>query len=185
MTLPLLIVGGRPDQPPPGPDTLIIDGEKTIGIAAVRKMERFLQRRPYQDKLTTAVIPAADKLTLPAQQALLKTLEEPPPRSRIILACLNPSRLLPTIISRCLVRPALEVQTVPAVRLEPPPPAASANAAAAKTFVIGQLRFLHDQLRRRPETVNLQLIKALHRALIALNANVNPKLTLDVLALYY
>ena len=49
------------------------------------------------------IITEAQNLTLPAQNALLKTLEEPPAHSLIILTTPNPALLLPTVVSRCQV----------------------------------------------------------------------------------
>lgn len=190
MALPCLITGGnlekRLDQVSliPNPDLLVIDPEKSIGISNVRSLEKFLQRRPYQLPVKTVIITQADKLTLPAQQSLLKTLEEPPAHSQIILLCPNESQLLPTIVSRCLVKHLSETELVPG-RIEPPTAEAAASAETAREFVTNQLRYCQRELRLHPETVNVKLIKALNRALAALKANVNPKLTLDVLSLNY
>lgn len=190
MSLPLLIVGGRYQQRreqvrlKPDPDLLVIEPDRSIGIKAVRELEQFLQRKPYAKPLKTVVIPRAELLTLPAQQALLKTLEEPPDHSQIILLAENESQLLPTVISRCLVRRLPDPDPVSG-RLERPDAAAATSPAAAKTFVRRQLQYCHHRLRADPETVNIRLIRALILALSALDANVNPKLTLDVLSLSY
>lgn len=190
MSLPLIISGADHRQRlkqvdlTPNPDRLIISSEKNIGIGSVRTLEKFLQRKPYQENIKTAVITQADKLTLPAQQALLKTLEEPPAHSQIILLCPSENRLLPTIVSRCQVKHLPETESVPG-RIEPPTAETAATAETAKEFVISQLRYLQYELRRHPETTNIKLIKALNLALTALKFNVNPKLTLDALSLSY
>ena len=184
MSLPLLIVGGR-NEFKPDPDLKLIEPENnSIGIKEIRELEKFLQRKPYHDPVKTVVITQADKLTLPAQQALLKTLEEPPAHSQIILLCPNENLLLPTIVSRCQVKYLSETELVPG-RIEPPTAEAAASSETAREFVINQLRYLQYELRRHPETVNVKLIKALNQALTALKFNVNPKLTLDVLSLSY
>ena len=197
MSLPLLVSGGSHQQRldlariKSGPDWLVIDPEKpaspsgrSIGISAVRSLEKFLQRKPYQAPVKTAVIIRAEKLTLPAQQALLKTLEEPPAHSQILLLCPSEEQLLPTIVSRCLVKRLAETGLAPG-RIGPPPAEAAANSGTAREFVTNQLHYLHYELRLHPETVNIRLIKALNLALTALKFNVNPKLTLDVLSLSY
>jgi len=190
MSLPCLITGGnlakRLDQVnlAPNPDLLVIGPEPSIGISNVRSLEKFLQRKPYQAPLKTVVITQADKLTLPAQQALLKTLEEPPAHSQIMLLCPSEELLLPTIVSRCLVKRLPETELVPG-RIEKPTAEATVGTEAAKEFVTGQLRYLQYELRRHPETAKVKLIKALNQALTALKFNVNPKLTLDVLSLSY
>ena len=190
MSLSLLITGGNHQRrlqqvkPEPNPDLLVIDPEKRVGIGAVRFLEKFLQRKPYQEPVKTVVIARADKLTLPAQQALLKTLEEPPARSQIILLCPSENQLLPTIVSRCFVKRLSETELVPG-RIEPPPAEAAVSVETAREFITSQLGSLQYELRQHPETVNVQLIQALKQALAALKFNVNPKLTLDVLSLSY
>ncbi len=190
MSLPLIISGANHEQRleqvdlTPNPDWLIISSDKNIGISSVRDLEKFLQRKPYQQDVKTAVITQADKLTLPAQQALLKTLEEPPARSQIILLCPSENQLLPTIVSRCFVKRLSETELVPG-RIEPPPAEAAVSVETAREFITSQLGSLQYELRQHPETVNVQLIQALKQALAALKFNVNPKLTLDVLSLSY
>ena len=190
MSLPLLIVGGRPEDRlaqidlTPGPDRLIINPDKSIGIKAVRELQKFLQQKPYLLETKTVIITQAETMTLAAQQAILKTLEEPPAHSQIILLCQQTDLLLDTIVSRCRVQHLAESGLRPG-RIEPPGPEAAVNTATAREFVVNQLRYLQSELRRHPETVNVRLIQALNQALTALKFNVNPKLTLDVLSLNY
>ncbi|MGI6278502.1 MAG: hypothetical protein ACOYJ8_01670 [Patescibacteria group bacterium] len=87
----------------PGPDTLIINQEKAIGIEAIRKIKNWLSQKAYQEKKRLIVIYQAQELTIEAQNAFLKTLEEPPKNTLILLATDNSHRLLPTIISRCQI----------------------------------------------------------------------------------
>jgi DNA polymerase III delta prime subunit len=85
------------------PDFFSITGINSIGIDQIRDLEKRLALKPYKAKIKIVVINEAEKLTLPAQNALLKTLEEPPPNSLIILTTVKKNLLLPTIISRCHV----------------------------------------------------------------------------------
>lgn len=75
----------------------------SIGIAQVRLFQKNLMLAPIHSNYTVGVIFEADRLTLEAQQALLKTLEEPPPRAKIILETYSTATLLPTISSRCQI----------------------------------------------------------------------------------
>lgn len=84
----------------PPVDVLIIKSANSIGINQIRGLKRFLSRRPYQAEIKTGFILEAEKLTLQAQNSLLKTLEEPPASSLIILLANHSANLLPTIISR-------------------------------------------------------------------------------------
>lgn len=88
----------RLDKPPV--DILVINSNNSIGINQVRGLKRFLSRRPYQAEIKVGLILAAEKLTPPAQNSLLKTLEEPPGSSLIILLVSHLASLLPTIVSR-------------------------------------------------------------------------------------
>ncbi len=87
------------------PDLLQIDPADTIGIDQIRKIKTFLNKKSWQGKTTkTVVIYQAEAMTKPAQNAFLKTLEEPPGRCLIILTANSKNSLLPTIISRCQTR---------------------------------------------------------------------------------
>lgn len=83
------------------PDIIIIKPEKSIKISQIRELKNSLSKKPYSHPSKIAVIPSADQLTLPAQHALLKTLEEPTPNTYIFLELTNPNLLLQTIKSRC------------------------------------------------------------------------------------
>lgn len=81
-------------------DILVIKPDNSIGINQVRALKNFLSLRAYQAKIKVGLILDAEKLTLPAQNSLLKTLEEPPANSLIILLANQSESLFPTIISR-------------------------------------------------------------------------------------
>lgn len=83
------------------PDLLKVIADLSIGINQVRQIQKFLSLRPYQASIKVVIIPEAEKMTVPAQNSFLKTLEEPPENSLIILSSQNKDQLLATIISRC------------------------------------------------------------------------------------
>jgi len=85
------------------PDFFLLEDPKSIKIDHIRQLQHQLALRPYSALLKVALINEADKLTLPAQHALLKTLEEPPEASVIILTTPHKEVLLPTIVSRCQI----------------------------------------------------------------------------------
>ena len=83
-----------------------IDGEKktksgTIPVDDVRKMLGFFGSTAGEGGWKIAIIDPLDDLKSSAANALLKMLEEPPPRSLFLMISHNPGRLLPTIRSRC------------------------------------------------------------------------------------
>lgn len=75
---------------------------RTITIDAVRSVEPFLALRAQPGETKLVIVLDADRLTDDSANAFLKTLEEPPPQTLIILISEMPSRLLPTILSRCI-----------------------------------------------------------------------------------
>jgi DNA polymerase III delta prime subunit len=76
-----------------------IDG-KTIKIDQIHNFMRETQLKPYNSQYKIGVIISAEKMTDEAQNALLKTLEEPPKNTFIILTTQYIRKLLPTILSR-------------------------------------------------------------------------------------
>ncbi|MBR5765990.1 MAG: DNA polymerase III subunit, partial [Lachnospiraceae bacterium] len=88
------------------PDIITVIHEKpgTIGVEDVRnQVVSDVYVRPYSCRWKIYIINDAEKLSVQAQNALLKTLEEPPEYVVILLLTSNISTLLPTIISRSIV----------------------------------------------------------------------------------
>lgn len=83
------------------PDLLLIEEEEKIGVEDTKKVREFLSMKPYQSRGRGVLILNAQNLTIDAQNSLLKTLEEPPIHSLIVLLSDSEHSLLPTIISRC------------------------------------------------------------------------------------
>lgn len=83
------------------PEIQWLQEEGSIKIEAIRQMQKNLQMKPYEGSQKVYIICDADKMTLQAQNALLKTLEEPPEYATMILLTANATSLLPTIVSRC------------------------------------------------------------------------------------
>lgn len=87
--------GNHPDLKTVAPDGQVIK------IDQIRDLQHDLQFRPFEGKKRVFIIDAADRMGLPAANSLLKTLEEPPRDSILILVTANLHSLLPTIVSRC------------------------------------------------------------------------------------
>lgn len=81
----------------------------TITVDEVRRLKAFLSRAADAEHWRVVIVDTADDLNANAANALLKALEEPPPRVVFLLVSSRPGRLLPTIRSRCrtLVLPPL------------------------------------------------------------------------------
>jgi hypothetical protein len=84
------------------PDLLWLEEEK-LGIESARKIQQFLSLKPYQGKGQAIVILIGENLTPEAQNALLKTLDEPSLGTVFILGTASDDQLLPTILSRCQI----------------------------------------------------------------------------------
>jgi len=84
------------------PDIILIEptGE-SIKIEQIRELERSIAFKPYEARWRVILIDGAEQLTREAANALLKTLEEPPPRTTIILSAITTETLPPTVVSRC------------------------------------------------------------------------------------
>jgi DNA polymerase-3 subunit delta' len=72
----------------------------TIGIEKIRDIRHTSTLKPLEGK-RVVIIAEADKMTIPAANALLKILEEPPDTMHLILTAAHVSGMLPTILSRC------------------------------------------------------------------------------------
>ena len=85
------------------PDVLVVEPNDngSIRIDPVRDVIERSQYRPFEGRRRVAIIDDADALMPQAQNALLKTLEEPPSLSVFILVSARPDMLLPTVRSRC------------------------------------------------------------------------------------
>jgi DNA polymerase III subunit delta' len=75
--------------------------EETIKVEPIRELQRKLAFLPYEGKVKVAVIDDADLMNLQAANSFLKTLEEPPSATMLVLISSHPFKLLPTLISRC------------------------------------------------------------------------------------
>lgn len=86
------------------PDIIRVTHEKvSIGVDDIRlQVNADIQVKPYDSKYKVYIIEDGDKLTEAAQNALLKTMEEPPEYAVILLLVSNITALLPTILSRCV-----------------------------------------------------------------------------------
>ncbi len=106
------------------PDLLVVQAPRqggTLKVDQVRELQRQLALAPYQGPYRVALILRFEEAHPSAANALLKTLEEPPPRVVLLLTAESPEALLPTIVYRCEV-----------LRLRPLAPQALAEALEAR-----------------------------------------------------
>ena len=88
------------------PDLAIVQSERegrTLKVGQVRELQHEVSLTPYEAHYRVAILLRFEEASTSAANALLKTLEEPPPQVKIILTAESSERLLPTIVSRCEV----------------------------------------------------------------------------------
>lgn len=82
-------------------DVIEIDAASNTGVDNIRELIERSRFAPVQLRWKVYVVDECHMLSTAAFNALLKTLEEPPPRVVFVLATTDPQRVLPTIVSRC------------------------------------------------------------------------------------
>lgn len=87
------------------PDIIYVTHQKKdITVSDVREqIVKNITLKPYRNKYKIFIIPEADKMNILAQNAFLKTLEEPPEYGIFLLLCENYNKFLVTILSRCIM----------------------------------------------------------------------------------
>jgi DNA polymerase-3 subunit gamma/tau len=82
-------------------DVIEIDGASNNGVEQVRELRDTVRYAPAQGRFKVYIIDEVHMLSAAAFNALLKTLEEPPPHVKFVFATTDVQKVLPTIISRC------------------------------------------------------------------------------------
>jgi DNA polymerase-3 subunit delta' len=124
---------------------------RIITIEQIREVSREIHLKPNEAEFKVAIVVAADRLNVQAANAFLKTLEEPPAKSVLVLLTTDPARLLETVVSRCLrLNFGGGVQSLSPSQLEWLT-GFSALAAAEQRSLLGRYRLLDALLRRLAE----------------------------------
>src|SRR5437667_9744187 len=109
----LLLGEGQPRRLEVHPDFWSDDRPEAISIDEIRfhpergaqahdqSLQQFLSLKPFVAPLRVALLANAERMTEAAQNCLLKTLEEPPPNTVLVLTTAYADHLLPTCLSRC------------------------------------------------------------------------------------
>lgn len=183
------------------PDITLLKPKNSIGIDEIRNLKYTLSVKPFSRDVKIAIILSAQSLTPEAQNALLKTLEEPTPSTFLFLELKNPYLLLPTIRSRCqLIKVPFQRQ----LKKDDPQPdthkllqtlsqSSIGNKFAKLNYLTNKdqacqtlkslLLLIHDLLPKNP-SLN-QAAKYTDRSLKALEANINIRLLLEHFAINF
>lgn len=81
----------------------IANKRKSISVDQIRQIIEESNRKPYEGNRKVIILHDSDKMTIQAQNAFLKTIEEPPEGVFILLLCENQEKILDTIKSRCQI----------------------------------------------------------------------------------
>ncbi len=141
------------------PDLHLLEPEgagQQIRVGQVQALAAELALLPLEGRFRVAVIEHANRLNPDAQNALLKTLEEPPARVCLILAADDTAALLPTVISRCARLRLGPVATDAIVELLGDAGLADAAQASALSRLSSGRPGVAIALARRPEAVQAQ-----------------------------
>lgn len=143
---------------------VVATDQLSIGVRFVRGLVRRAAMSPSQGRWQVIVVEDADRLTEDAADALLKSIEEPAPRTVWVLCAPSLEDVLPTVRSRCrhlvLRSPSTEAITDLLVRRDGVDPAMAAYAARASQGHVGRARrlALDEQARlRRNEALDIPL----------------------------
>ncbi len=170
----------------------------SIGIADIRPWQKNLFLTPLSSPFTIGIIPNAELLTTEAQNALLKTLEEPPKHTKIYIESQSSSSLLPTILSRCQI---IQLTTKPASNAASQPSLSTilqlcdtqlsigkkialldseiSNKEEARAWIEQAIHILHANRDTISSTIYRNFMQRLLQASQHLAANVSYKLAID------
>lgn len=184
------------------PDVKILIPEKPniIKVDEVRKqIINDIEIKPYSSAYKIYIIPAAERMNPAAQNALLKTLEEPPAYAVILLLCSSPSLMLDTIVSRCVtleLRPLKDEQVCDFLmkRLQIPDYKAGIMAAFARGNIgramllagdekFDALRFLATDILKGIKSMDISRISSYVGEILSLETA--PEEFLDYLLLFF
>ena len=146
------------------PDVIWVTREKaSLGVDEIREqLCNTMDIKPFSSPYKIYLVPEAEKMTEAAQNALLKTIEEPPEYGIVILMTSNISALLPTIQSRCLTmefRPhsTVVVESYVKEHCQVPDYQARASAAFAQGNLGKAMRYAksEDFIERKDHIISL------------------------------
>ena len=170
--------------------------KKQISIEQIRELKGHIYQKPIKAKVKFVVVKDADMLTIEAQNALLKLLEEPPSHAVIVLATERKQKLLPTVRSRTVeINVSLKKKSLPknfesqgnnfdeAITI-------LSQIEDPKTWIDQQIENFYQRLLAEVNKNNPDEIEAISKRIEALSyskklieANVNAKFVLFNLAL--
>lgn len=180
------------------PDVIFInESGESIKISQVRQLSQDILYRPLKEKHKSFILLNFDLATIPAQNAFLKSLEEPPEHIKFYLVAENLQNILPTVQSRCQIinlrsdngKPsAEEVGVISGIYGEICDSSYGAkidlaaqykDRAEAEKLLFNLLKHIHTLNQAEPSKNQLANLRLISESLKALKANANVALTLE------
>lgn len=177
---------------------LEIGGEgESVSIEDIRKLQKNLGLAVTDQKTRTCVLWEVQNLSLPAQQALLKLIEEPPENTQIILTADNANLLPATILSRCLnktlptqiaqltqadeteIKEYLQILSVQSYANILKLAEKVTKSQDPKMTLVKILFFVRSGLLKQPSLKRAQVIKYLQEGILDLGTNINPQMAIE------
>jgi len=179
---------------PNNPDIFIINQDTGWTIELIRQIRNFLSIKPFNHQNKIILIYDAHNLNIESQNALLKTLEEPGENNYLIITTSKPSKLIPTIISRChriklknsnfsnkTTKPLIITGDLKKDLFQSE--SISKDKTQVLPFLEEQLQIYQQLLITNPSQINSQIIAKIIKAIQMINANVDPRNALDYIFL--
>jgi DNA polymerase III delta prime subunit len=175
------------------PDLKLINSETGWGIEQIREIKKFLSQKPFNHQSKIIVIEQIENLNIEAQNALLKTLEEPGNNNYIILTTNKLYSLLPTITSRCNIIKIADksinsqakkiIITKNLLKDLTESEKLSQKKEEVLSFLKEQLSVYQKQLIENPNLETASLVKKIIKAINMINSNVDSKSAMDFIFL--
>lgn len=180
----------------PHPDLLYFPYDSKLGIEQARQIKKHLSYKPHQAKGKAVVLEDGGNLTIEAQNALLKTLEELPEHAQFLMGSSSESKLLPTVLSRCEVIqiPDVSTQSTPGVGLNQEIEKLLganleerfeyiANLKEKEWFLQSLVKYFHQNLASHIKDGDIEFLKELLASEKRAKHNVNIRAILEYLML--
>jgi DNA polymerase III delta prime subunit len=179
---------------PNNPDIFILNQDTGWTIELTRSIKNFLSQKPFNHQNKVVIIYDAHNLNIESQNALLKTLEEPGENNYLLITTSKPSKILPTIISRCFTIKLKNSSSLDS-RVKPLEITGDIKKDLLNSEIISKnkdqvLPFLEEQLQiyqkailTSPTSFNSKMIEKLIKSIQMINANVDPRSIVDFIFL--
>lgn len=173
------------------------NGEEAVSIEDIRNLQKNLGLAVTDEKIRTCILWEVQNLSLPAQQALLKLIEEPPAQTQIILTVDNANLLPATILSRCICKtlktPSVELSDADQTEIKEALQILSGQSWAAVLKLSEKiaksenandklakiLYFVRAGMLKQPSLKRAEVVRILQEGINDLSTHINPQMAIE------